>query len=133
MVGKDASSRKPLSHVSQAPRLGTLILLCPVVALAAWQSGWGAPPAAAPKAAPREAAPATPAAAPAAKVNVADQAGQPPQIMAVVNGEQITRPALAKECLTRHGQDVLDTLVNKHIILQACQTRGISITDKDVN
>jgi parvulin-like peptidyl-prolyl isomerase len=96
------------------------------VALAAGQaSGAAAPPTGASQAA-RPTTKAGPTAAP-------EKAAQPAQIMAVVNGEQITRTALAKECLLRRGNDVLDTLVNKHIIYQACRARGITITDQEVN
>jgi len=52
--------------------------------------------------------------------------------MAVVNGEQITRQALADECLRRYGVEVLESMVNKQIILQACQTSGVSISPQDV-
>jgi parvulin-like peptidyl-prolyl isomerase len=52
--------------------------------------------------------------------------------MAVVNGQQVTREALARECLRRYGQDVLESIVNKHLIWQACQKHGVRITDADV-
>lgn len=55
------------------------------------------------------------------------------QIMAVVNGEQITRQTLAKECLRRFGKEILETMVNKQIIFQACKQRGVSITEKEVD
>lgn len=52
--------------------------------------------------------------------------------MAVVNGQQITREELANECLQRYGKDVLESIVNKHLIWQACQKYNIAITDGDV-
>lgn len=54
------------------------------------------------------------------------------QVVAMVNGEQITRQELAKECLERYGREVLESIINKHLILQACQQRGVKITDQDV-
>jgi len=54
------------------------------------------------------------------------------RVMAVVNGQQITGEHLANECLRRYGKDVLETMVNKHLIMQECQARGITITHQDV-
>jgi parvulin-like peptidyl-prolyl isomerase len=53
-------------------------------------------------------------------------------VMAVVNGEQITRQELAHECMRRFGEEVLETILNKHLILDACQKRNITITNQDV-
>jgi parvulin-like peptidyl-prolyl isomerase len=53
-------------------------------------------------------------------------------VMAVVNGQQVTRQDLARECLRRYGSEVLESMVNKHLILHACQQRGITITERDV-
>lgn len=58
-------------------------------------------------------------------------AGQP-EVMASVNGQQISRQELADQCLQRHGEDVLESMVNKHLIWQACQEKGISVTSEDV-
>ncbi|MFO0871427.1 MAG: peptidylprolyl isomerase [Pirellulales bacterium] len=55
------------------------------------------------------------------------------QVVALVNGEQITRQELAKECLERYGKEVLESIINKHLIQQACQQRGVNITEQDVN
>ena len=55
-----------------------------------------------------------------------------PKIVAVVNGESISREQLAKESLRRYGNDVIENLVNKHLILQACQQSGIQITAVEV-
>lgn len=56
-----------------------------------------------------------------------------PKVVALVNGKTISREYLAQECLKRYGSLVLDNLLNKHLILQACQAKGIQITQKDVN
>lgn len=53
--------------------------------------------------------------------------------MAVVNGEPLSREELATECRRRYGVDVLESMVNKAVILQACAAQGITITEKDVN
>ena len=54
------------------------------------------------------------------------------KVVAVVNQEQITRQELAREVLRRYGSEVLESQVNKKLILQACQQRQIVVTNKDV-
>jgi parvulin-like peptidyl-prolyl isomerase len=53
--------------------------------------------------------------------------------MAVVNSEELTRRQLADECIRRYGKDVLESMINKHLIWQECQQRGIAITEGDVD
>ncbi len=70
-----------------------------------------------------------------AQSNPAPPAGPQPaksSVMAVVNGEQISRQDLGTECLRRYGTDVLDRMAHKQIILQACLTRDIKITNQEV-
>lgn len=56
-----------------------------------------------------------------------------PKVVALVNGHTITREKLAQDCLKRYGTIVLDNLLNKRLILQACEAQGIKITQADVN
>ncbi|MFN3191785.1 MAG: peptidylprolyl isomerase [Aureliella sp.] len=56
-----------------------------------------------------------------------------PKVVALVNGQTISRDFLAQECLKRYGTIVLDNLMNKHLIIQACEAKGIKITQQDVN
>jgi len=60
---------------------------------------------------------------------------EPPQhdVMALVNGEDISRQELTNACLQLHGEDVLESLVNKRLILNHCEKRGIAITPEDIN
>ncbi len=53
-------------------------------------------------------------------------------VMASVNQQPISRQDLANACLMRYGKDVLESVVNKKLILQACQQRGFTITEQDV-
>lgn len=74
-----------------------------------------------------------PAAAPASGPSgAADSRGQFQQLAAIVNGQQVTREELARECLRRYSEEVLENLIHKHLIWNACQQRGITITEKDV-
>ena len=72
-----------------------------------------------------------------------EKASSPPQlnkgaqdattnIVAVVNGQSITRQELAQQCMERYGEQVVESLVNKHLILQACKQQGIRITNQDI-
>ncbi|QDT11498.1 peptidylprolyl isomerase [Stieleria marina] len=53
-------------------------------------------------------------------------------VVAVVNAEPITRKALSDASLMRYGVDVLDNMINRHLILQACQKNGIEVTNDEV-
>jgi parvulin-like peptidyl-prolyl isomerase len=53
--------------------------------------------------------------------------------VALVNGFEITHDQLAAECLARHGTTVLETIVNRQLIEQACRQAGISISAQDVD
>ncbi len=65
--------------------------------------------------------------------STADVSGQTINVLAVVNGEKFTREQLAQECLRRYGNDVLETMINKQLILNACQQLRIVITRKDID
>jgi len=74
-----------------------------------------------------------------ARQQVATASGGTPQgntpkisVLAVVNGEQLTRQQLAQECVRRYGKEVLETMVNKQLILSACQQRGITIGQDEI-
>lgn len=85
-------------------------------------------------------APVADAQAPAAKSGSVQQASaslpkhQPPQhdVMALVNGQDINRRHLEQACVERYGEQVLESLVNKHLIMHHCQKRGITITNQDI-
>lgn len=55
-----------------------------------------------------------------------------PQIVAVVNGEPISRRQLAQECLWHYGDNVLENLVNKRLIADECRARNITVTNEEV-
>ncbi len=83
------------------------------------------------QAAPRAGAPA--AAAPGAGGPVATKPNPTAlQVMAVVNGEQITKSELGRESIRRYGEEVLESLVSRQLLLAACKEKGIQITEQDV-
>jgi parvulin-like peptidyl-prolyl isomerase len=56
-----------------------------------------------------------------------------PNVVAVVNGQEVTRGDLARECTRRHGKEVLESEVNKRLILEACKAQGIKITNAEID
>jgi parvulin-like peptidyl-prolyl isomerase len=54
-------------------------------------------------------------------------------VMAVVNGQDIRRDALASACVDRFGEEVLEGLVNKWLIMHYCQNRGLTVTDEEID
>jgi len=54
------------------------------------------------------------------------------KIVAVVNGESISRDALGQACIVRYGKQVLESLVNRYLIDHACRRRKIVISDEDI-
>jgi len=54
-------------------------------------------------------------------------------VMALVNGRDINRRELIDACVRRHGEDVLESLVNKRLIMNHCEKREISISREEIN
>jgi parvulin-like peptidyl-prolyl isomerase len=54
-------------------------------------------------------------------------------VMAVVNGQDIRRDALATACVERFGEEVLEGIVNKRLIQHHCRNRGIQVTDAEID
>lgn len=56
-----------------------------------------------------------------------------PKIVAMVNGEEISREDLARECLWQYGKDVLESLINKQLIVLECARKKITVTDEEID
>ncbi len=54
-------------------------------------------------------------------------------VMAIVNGQDISRPALTDACVRRYGEDVLESLVNKRLIATHCAKRGVQVTNEEIS
>lgn len=52
--------------------------------------------------------------------------------MALVGNRYITQDDLAKECMARYGQEVLESLINRTIIEEACEAKNIKVTKGEV-
>ena len=100
--------------------LGATLIVAAALAWRLWQGG--------------TAADATPPASPPPAVSAADTTPAPgPRPLALVNGAEITAEQVAAECLDRHGNAVLETLLNRAIIEQACRQAGITVTEAEVD
>ncbi|MCC9644527.1 peptidylprolyl isomerase [Rhodopirellula sp. JC740] len=53
-------------------------------------------------------------------------------VVAVVNADPISRDTLAEASVERYGTDVLDNLINRHLIMQECKRRGLGVTTEEV-
>ena len=84
---------------------------------------------------PVPAAKAAPAATNGRGTPAATPAELPPgaRPIAFVNGAEITADQLAAECLSRHGAGVVETMVNRVVIEQACRRAGVTVTPQDVD
>ncbi len=69
----------------------------------------------------------------AGKANAGDAGQKRSKNVAKVDREFITYDELAAECISRHGKDILDNLINRKIIQQACDNQGIEISEAEVS
>src|SRR3569833_1475650 len=124
MTRMDSAIAKLRTRKAKLQCIGIVVAVVALAVFVRISSGPG-PIQAAP---PAKAAPQTkPADGPIEK-----PAGEKLQIVAVVNGEKVTRIDLAQEALVHYGDEVLEMLVNKHLILEGCKARGIGVTHQEV-
>jgi foldase protein PrsA len=57
---------------------------------------------------------------------------KPAKTVARVGKDVITYDELAAECVDRYHKDVLDDLINRKIIMQACNAKGIDVSEAEV-
>ncbi len=53
--------------------------------------------------------------------------------LARVGKQVIPWEVVAEECMLRHGDEILQNIINRTIIYQACQERGIQVTNEEVD
>lgn len=53
-------------------------------------------------------------------------------VVALVNGESVTRQDLAKACLRQYGEEVLESVVNKELITHHCRQQNIGVSREEV-
>lgn len=63
----------------------------------------------------------------------ADPAAKPKDsVLAIVNAEPLTRRRIGEEAMLRYGTDIVDSMVDRYLVLQACKDSGIHISNQDV-
>lgn len=67
-----------------------------------------------------------------AKVGNAAPKGGASTAVAKVGSQFVTEEMLARECIARHGKEVLDDLINRIIIEQACKKENESVSPAEV-
>jgi parvulin-like peptidyl-prolyl isomerase len=58
---------------------------------------------------------------------------QVPGVAAIVNNQNISQKYLADACLKRYGKPVLNDMISKLLVEQACRKQNIVITDADID
>ncbi|MEX2186185.1 MAG: peptidylprolyl isomerase [Pirellulales bacterium] len=58
---------------------------------------------------------------------------QMPGVAATINGRPISIKALSEECLTRHGKDALNGLVNRRMIEQTLRKNNVKVNGQDID
>jgi len=54
------------------------------------------------------------------------------QFLGRVNNQPISYDEVARECVARHGAEILDKIINRRIIQQECEKRGLVVTEAEV-
>jgi len=52
--------------------------------------------------------------------------------LARVGKDSVTYDMVAEECVARYGKEVLDDLINRMLILQACEAADVSVSEEEV-
>jgi parvulin-like peptidyl-prolyl isomerase len=58
---------------------------------------------------------------------------QAPDVAALINGAPIKNADLAEFCIQRHGEAVLEGVINRQLIEQECKRRKITVTEADLD
>jgi foldase protein PrsA len=56
-----------------------------------------------------------------------------PEALARVGSEVITYDAVAEECVKRFGKEVLDELINRLVVQQACEANKITVSEREID
>ncbi len=59
--------------------------------------------------------------------------GKKPEVLARVDKDSITYDTVAEECVKRYGREVLDDLIHRLIIQQACEANQINVSEQEIS
>lgn len=65
--------------------------------------------------------------------NDPDQRAAQPEVAAIVNGQQLQTRDLAAECVKRHGTEMLEAMISRRLLDQACRKKKIQVTPAEVD
>jgi parvulin-like peptidyl-prolyl isomerase len=119
--------RKSLSFARPGGLVPLALLVAGLAHCGMSGSAWGKNPLLPAK---KPAAPAQATDAKDAKAAPAEEKKQ--ELLATVNGEDVKRDELARECLKRYGSEVLDSVLHKEMIAEYCRTHNVVVSDKEV-
>jgi parvulin-like peptidyl-prolyl isomerase len=66
-------------------------------------------------------------------LNDAERRRQMPGVAAIVNNRKVLVNQVAEEAISRFGNDMLDTEINRAILLQAMKQKGVSVSEENLN
>ncbi len=69
---------------------------------------------------------------PAGQARVGSPAKKP-EVLARVDKDSITYDTVAQECVNRYGREVLDDLIHRLIIQQACEANQITVSEQEIS
>lgn len=69
---------------------------------------------------------------PPAGVAAVSSTAKKPETLAKVGNESITYDAVAEEAVKRHGREVLEDLIHRLIIQQACEKHKINVSEQEI-
>jgi parvulin-like peptidyl-prolyl isomerase len=65
--------------------------------------------------------------------NDPDKRAAQPNVAAIVNGQQLLTRDLAAECIKRHGTEMLEAMISRRLLDQACRKKKIQVTPAEVD
>ena len=66
-------------------------------------------------------------------INDPELSKQMPGVAAMVDSTEITKRYLAEECIVRFGTDLLETEINRTLLMQALRKQNLQVTQDDIN
>jgi parvulin-like peptidyl-prolyl isomerase len=66
-------------------------------------------------------------------MNDAERSKQMPGVAAIVNGQQVLKNQVGEECIVRFGGNMLETEINRVMLMQQLEANGMQVTQEDVN
>ena len=66
-------------------------------------------------------------------MNDPERSKQMPGVAAIINGQQVLKNQVGEECVVRFGARMLETEINRVMLMQELEANGMQVTQEDVN